>query len=355
MQSNLINRSRFLKSIVLSNFRRSNFPLKLGFIVTYRCNMRCAMCGIWKKPLNKNELTLGEIDNFFKRANKFSWIGITGGESFLRDDLTEIVDRIIFYSDRLCALHFATNGYLTDKIIATRDHISRKHKKINQVYTVSIDGPESLHDEIRGVKGAWKNAIDTFKLLNATKAAKAHTVFTISRHNTGRFEDFFRTLKDVYPQLKFDDIGVNIFQQSSFYYDNQDMEKLDEREIIKEIGKILKMDKEKISLNNFLRRTYLKLYLKYIKTKRSALKCRALSSTCVLDPYGDIFPCSVYDKKLLNIKDLREDFSDIWNSDYIKAVSLRCSNGMCPSCWTPCDAYNAIAGSLVKACLSNCP
>ena len=340
----------FFKSIIVSNFQRLNFPFKLGYIVTYRCNMKCGMCNIWKKPLNEKELTLGEVENFFRRANRFSWVSITGGESFLRKDLPELIDIVLFYCDRLSVLHFATNGQLTEKILDLRDHIRKRRKDLRLLYTVSIDGPESVHDEIRGVDGAWKRAVSTFKFLNRVGAnTKARVNFTLSKYNTGRFEDFFASLRKAYPELRFDDIAVNMFQRSSFYYNNQEIPMPDDDDTIREINKILEMDKEKISLNNFLRRTYLKLYLKHIKTQKCPLECKALSSTCVMDPYGDIFPCSVYNKRLLNIRNLKESFANIWNSDSAKKLSYECSNNICPSCWTPCDANSAIAGSLMKS------
>ena len=342
-------KAHFLKSILLSNIKRLSFPFKLAYAVTYRCNLKCKMCNIWRKSLNDNELNIKEIDGFFKRGNKFSWVGITGGEPFLRTDLPEIIDIIITYCKRLTALHFATNGQLMDKIIDLTHYIHKKNKKLKIVYNLSIDGPPSLHDEIRGAQGVWKKTINTFKCLKDIESVKAQIGYTISPYNIDRFEETFMSLKGVCPDIEFDDITVNIFQKSDFYYENQDIQDLDYDKLENEIRKILRMDNDRFSINNFLRRTYLKLYLKYIKTKKCPLKCQALSSSCFLDPYGDLFPCSVYNKKLLNIKNTKENFSKIWNTDYAKRLSYECSNYICPSCWSPCDANCAIAGSLKRA------
>ena len=343
----------FLKSILLSNFKRLNFPFKLSYAVTYRCNLKCKMCNIWKKSPSDDELTLGEIDNFFKKANKFSWVGIAGGEPFLRTDLTEIIDVVNTYCKRLCVLHFATNGQLTDRIIDLTRYIRKRNKNLKIVYTISIDGPPLLHDEIRGASGAWDKAVRSFKYLNdIDKSVKAHIGFTLSSYNMDKFEDTFISLKEVYPRLKFDDISVNIFQKSSFYYDNQDMRDLDATKVINQIRRILELDKDSLSINSFLKRIYLKFYLRYINTHRCPLKCQALSSTCYLDPYGDLYPCVVYNKKLVNIKNIEGELENIWNRDYTKRLSYECSNYICPSCWTPCDAYSAILGSLKETCLS---
>lgn len=341
----------FLKSIVISNFKRLSFPFKMSYALTYKCNLRCKMCNIWKRQGIDSELGIKEIDNFFKRSSRFFWLGLTGGEPFLRQDLAEIIDIILFYCRNLDALHFSTNGQLKDRISDLARYIRRKNKRLRIVYTISIDGPPSLHDEIRGVEGAWRNAIASFKILKDIKLVKPQFGFTLSSHNIDKFQDTFMSLKDACPLLRFDDMTVNVFQRSSLYYGNTDMDELDGRRLSEEIKKILRIDKEGFSLNNFLRRSYLKLYLKYINTHKCPLRCQAFSSTCFLDPYGNLFPCTVYNKKLINIRDLKQDFTDLWDSDYAKSLSYECSHYMCPSCWSPCDAYSAIAGSLKEAWL----
>lgn len=335
----------FLKSILASNFCRLKFPFKLSYAITYRCNLRCKMCNIWKKPCIP-ELTVEELDNFFKKSNKFSWLAITGGEPFLREELPQIIDLILNRFDRLCAIHFATNGTLTDTIISLTERINKKNKNIKLLFSVSIDGPCALHDNIRGVKGTWEKAINTFKYLRNSTSAQARIGFTLSDFNMDKFKDTFFSIKKVYPNLKFDDIVINIFQKSSFYYENQEAQDLDFQKLSAQIKKILIMDNDVFSVNNFLRRTYLKLYPKHLEIKKCPIKCQALSSTCFLGPYGNLYPCVGYNKALINIKNLSLPFEVLWNSKEAKLLSYECSNDICPSCWNPCDAYSAILGSL---------
>lgn len=346
-----LNSLHFLKSVLISNFTRLNFPLKISFAVTYKCNLRCKMCNIWKKSLPQEEMSVKEIGDFFKNASKFYWIGITGGEPFLRPDLPEITDIILTYSKRLNAIHFATNGQLAGKIVNVVRCIRKKNKKLKIVFTVSVDGPPDLHNEIRGREGAWQNAVNTYLELKHGEGVKAQIGFTLSMHNLGKFEDTFSSLRQLDPSLRFDDINVNIFQKSNFYYENQDMNDCDTTKLANETRKILNLDNDAFSVNNFLRRNYLKLYPKYIRTKKYPVKCQALSSTCFLDPYGNLFPCLAYNRKVMNIKDAREDFGSIWNKNYTRKLRLDVQNNACPSCWSPCDAYSAIGGSLISLLL----
>jgi Fe-coproporphyrin III synthase len=226
-----------------------------------------------------------------------------------------------------------------------------KNKKVKLFFTLSIDGPPALHDQIRGIEGTWFKCINTFKKLRDKRSVQARFGVTLSHNNFDRFHDTFMSLKEVHPLLRFDDITVNVFQKSSFYYNNDNMPELDYPAIIKAIDIILTMDKDPFSINNFLRRTYLRLYKRYAQDKKCPLKCQALSSTCAIDPQGDIYPCGIYAQKAANIREESYDLGKIWSSVHVKNLSIRCAKSKCPSCWTPCDAYSAIAGSLCRPAL----
>ena len=57
--------------------------------VTYRCNSRCIMCDTWKHPSKKEEeIEPRDLETFPEVVR----LNITGGEPFLRDDLSDILD-----------------------------------------------------------------------------------------------------------------------------------------------------------------------------------------------------------------------------------------------------------------------
>ncbi|MBF0531828.1 MAG: radical SAM protein [Candidatus Omnitrophica bacterium] len=341
----------FIGAIIASNFKRLSSPFKLGYAVTYRCNLKCKMCNIWHKDDHSRELSVFDIEKFFLKPHGLHWVGLTGGECFLRADLPEIADVIISNSKQLSAMHIATNGTRTDKIDHFMTEVRKKHRKIKFVFTVSIDGPSDIHNKIRGVEGVWEKALTTFKMLKKMPLVKPQFGFTLSHSNVGQFEDTFHSLKDVYPQLRFDDISVYIFQKSSFYYDNQDMLDLDKNVRIKEINKILALDKEGCTLNNFLRRKFLQMYLTYLQTSQTPIKCQSAASTCYLDPYGTLYPCSVWNRKLFNIKETNLSLKEIWQTNEANNIYKDVLSNKCTGCWTPCDAYSAMGGSLLQTIL----
>ena len=350
----MLRELNYLLKIISSNFWRLTAPHEISYILTYRCNLSCKMCDIWNKKVGQ-ELTVEEIERFLKISNKFSWVGITGGEPFLREDISEVVRIILDNCKELVAIHFATNGTMTEKIIeVVKKALEHQKRKINLLFTLSIDGPEYLHDRIRGRDGVWNKCIETFEKLKEIKFVRPRIGITLSQDNLDKFKETFVSLKKISPLLRFDDITVNIFHRSSFYYNNISMPELISSEVIEAIDTILNMDKDTFTINNFLRRKYLKLYKRYLENQRCPLKCQALSATCVLDPQGDIYPCGIYGIKIANIKEYNYNLKKLWYDSRVKEISMQCSKGICPSCWSPCDAYSAIAGSLFRFNLWKC-
>src|SRR5262245_57799479 len=107
-----------------ANVRRPDHPFKLTFCLTYWCNYRCETCNIWKMQ-PRDELRLDEIRTFFRKSRRFLWVDLTGGEPWLRKDFVDICEAVTSNSPRLVLLHFPTNGYLTDKIVAGTREIAR--------------------------------------------------------------------------------------------------------------------------------------------------------------------------------------------------------------------------------------
>src|SRR6266705_2274807 len=169
------------KNIVRSNFSRLDFPYKLTFCITYWCNYECKTCNIWQRR-PKDELTLDEIRQFFRRSSKFNWIHFTGGEVWLRKDFTQIVETAIRECPNLVMLNFPTNGYFTDRIVEGVKEIT-KMRPPKLLVTVSTDGDEAVNDYVRGKEGGWRRQIETYKQLHALPGVEVVLGMTLSALN----------------------------------------------------------------------------------------------------------------------------------------------------------------------------
>lgn len=343
----MIRQSKFALNLLKSNLGLSRKPYKLNLYLTDICNCRCRTCNIWaKKP--EGELTAEELSEFFRINNYFSWIDITGGEIFLRNDIEEIFYIIVKQSPNLFLLHFPTNGLLTEKIYAAALHIKKVFKG-RLVISISIDGDKSLHDSLRGVSGCWEKAVYTFQKIQPILKEDIYFGFTMSKHNAGKLGETFFALKKEMPDLKFNKIHINLAQNSELYYSNAEKDLLGKREdILNEIRFILSQRKIKMEPFNYLETYFLKLLKKYMETGVYPYKrCAAMDSTITINPKGEVYPCLFFNKKLGSLRETGYRMEEILsNKDTLELK--RDILKYCPNCWTVCEAYPSILSSITR-------
>ncbi len=146
------------------------FPRAMHFISTHRCNARCVMCGIWKETDTREEElspnALGAIldDRLFERME---YVGVSGGEPFLRDDLAEICAVILEKCPTVKRLSLTTNGLLTRRmrtVLPEISHCARSAGALLDV-SVSVHGMGETLAEIYGVAGAFEKIERTIGVL----------------------------------------------------------------------------------------------------------------------------------------------------------------------------------------------
>jgi len=126
-------------------------PLAISWALTFRCNQRCLYCRVCENEvleLNTSEV-FAMIDEFAKLGTK--WISFTGGEPLLRDDLGEIVKYAI---DKGIYVGVNSNGSLVPEKINSLKGVSR--------IKLSLDGPQSINDYIRG-RGSYDKVIEAIE------------------------------------------------------------------------------------------------------------------------------------------------------------------------------------------------
>jgi MoaA/NifB/PqqE/SkfB family radical SAM enzyme len=341
------------RQILISNFRRVNFPYKLNFCLTYKCNSKCLSCDIWKIK-STNELTTNEIRNFFKYSNKFSWIDITGGEVFLRKDIVEIADIILQSCKDLYHLHIPTNSIVTQLTVDKIKQILNLSPKPNKfTITLSIDGPPELHDRVRGAENNWTSVMKAYSELRKyeNKSFKIFFGFTLSQLNSGKFNETVLAVQSEFPEVKYEDFHMNIAHTSDHYYNNGNFNiGLDNNKdrFINEVEEFRLRKKRIFNPINNLENKYLSLAKKYIETGITPIECKSLSSSIFLDPYGNVFPCSIWDKKIGNIRKYEYNLNSLLEEKAIKKIRKTIAEKECPNCWTPCEAYQSILGGLFE-------
>lgn len=340
-----------INNIVLSNFKRLASPFKVTFALTYKCNLKCKICKIWKTA-HKQELHIDEIGKIFKNLNSLSWLDLTGGEITLRHDSIEIIRLIIKSAKRLSLFHISTNGqfpyraYLLAKEILKFD--------ISFIINIGLDGPREINDELRGREGAYLNSIEAFKLIKSLNKGYCYLSCTLSDYNIEYIDDLLAELKKDLPHFSYSNLHFNIFHKSGHYYRNQDMDGLSRLDF-KKVKKYLILSKSGNLIKKFLEDRYMKGLSKYLNADQFSLKCHALRNSCFINPYGEVYPCGMYDRLIGNLREYDYDLNQLWSNPGLLEVRKEIEDRTCSGCWTPCEAYPAILGNLFNGRLWKSP
>jgi Fe-coproporphyrin III synthase len=138
-------------------------PLFVKVKLTWRCNLRCVMCNVWRQR-RKSRLTLPVMQAL---ADELAELGtrkvhLTGGEVLLHPGIFEIITAL---SERGLQVNLTSNGTLLSEENAARLVASGV-----QNVSLSLDGATpAAHDSLRG-KGNWKRTLRGLR--NLRRAAK---------------------------------------------------------------------------------------------------------------------------------------------------------------------------------------
>ena len=159
--------------------------------ITRRCNLKCIHCYAQAKDQSfDNELTTEEGKNLIDDLSQYKVpvLLLSGGEPTIRKDLPELAAYAIEKGMRAV---ISTNGTLITQQMA------RVLKDIGLSYVgISLDGMEKIHDRFRGVKGAFRAALEGIK--NCQDAGiKVGLRFTINKFNVDEIENIFNLLEDM--------------------------------------------------------------------------------------------------------------------------------------------------------------
>ncbi|MBN2121329.1 MAG: radical SAM protein [Candidatus Omnitrophica bacterium] len=152
-------KTRFVLKAGLARLKHifgKNTPLRVLHRVTSRCNLRCSFCDHELHESKGKELSTEEIKecmNQFARLGAIAW-GITGGEPFLRKDISQIIR----HSKQL---GFLTN-IITNGTLATESQIAEVSSSLDYLVT-SLEGPKEITDKIRG-QGVFDKVVHTIEV-----------------------------------------------------------------------------------------------------------------------------------------------------------------------------------------------
>jgi MoaA/NifB/PqqE/SkfB family radical SAM enzyme len=164
-------------SYVLENITPINKLRRVILSVTYDCNSKCKTCFIWKEK-RPNELSLEDFRNLANKEEfkQVRFLTLTGGETFLRMDIDEIVN---IFKKANPKLHITL---LSNALMPELMYKKVKNMPKDVAINLSLNGNEETHDDVRGVKGNFKTLIRTIEYMKKLNR-RTSLIFTVSKEN----------------------------------------------------------------------------------------------------------------------------------------------------------------------------
>jgi MoaA/NifB/PqqE/SkfB family radical SAM enzyme len=174
-----------------------DFPQSVSFTITNACNLRCRMCGQWSeegymRPTRRSDrgsrrahqtAEMG-LDDWKRLTDELAAHGIPGvllrgGEVFLFPGIIQLLE---YLRSKEILVSIDTNGTQLERYAADLVRIGNLH------LTVSVDGPEEIHDSVRGVKGTFRRVREGLARIaeaerKSGKALSKSITFTISPYS----------------------------------------------------------------------------------------------------------------------------------------------------------------------------
>jgi hypothetical protein len=246
----------------------------------------------------------------------------------------------------------------------------RQTVRARLVVSVSIDGPPELNDRLRGVRQDFAHAIDTFAAVRVeTGAGNTFVGMTLHGHKAscGRttaelVQDTFAAINGALTQrrqapIEWATLHLNIPHFSQHYFGNRASEAKDgfggsvhRAEIAAALDAAAAKSRAGSSFTmRAIERVYRAEAQRYLATGRTGIACSALLSVAYLSEKGEVYPCTIWDKPLGNVRTTGYALMPIIEEARRAGVRRAVATGRCPNCWTPCEAYPSILASPFKS------
>ncbi len=153
-----------------------------------RCNARCVMCDIWRANENKVELSREDLA---PHVADFARLGVqrivfTGGEALMHSNLFALCELLAEIGAKMTLL---STGLTLEK---NAGQVARWFDEV----TISLDGPPSIHDEIRNVPRAYEKLAAGARAVKSAGVPRVTGRCVVQRHNFRFLEETIDAARD---------------------------------------------------------------------------------------------------------------------------------------------------------------
>jgi len=305
----------------------------LVLFVTNRCNLRCAMCGVWEHGRRvgydangkREVLSAAEWAGVLRSARKLrtSLVTLCGGEPLMRRDIFEIIRSA---REEGISVHLCSNAALLNA-----EDVDKLRRSGLSSISLSLESTErEISDALRG-PGCHDSVLEAIRMFRErAPGIQIGINATITAMN---FRDIWRMVPFAeelgVQQIKFGPIHTNLLHKDKRWSEVEGL--LFKPEHLPELKREIRKLRKAISHSRL--RTTSRAFLKGIpalyEASRRDFRCFAGYAICAVDPYGMVSPCCDMDStECVRNRPLDE----VWRSEAFHA--LRRKVHRCTSrCW----------------------
>lgn len=343
----MINRTLEIGKKVIS---KNGLPAHIVLFITNRCNMECNHCFLVESgelnDLSREQiLSLKNIEKLVASNPRLLALSITGGEPFLRKDLSDII-KIFTSSGYLRSINIVSNGYQTIKIVNGIKKILNENKMIDIFLSISLDGDSETHNKIRKQKNAYSNALKTIKELSEISKNNNRLSIGINSTYIGSNYASICLLYEELINVEVNYVSLNLVRGVSWHSRPSGININEYKHLCTLKEKLVKSKEKTSSFMNTLMTSKGKLMTKIIadtvQKDRSVNNCYAGSLFGVIKDNGDVFACEQLAKPIGNLSKVDYDLSKIWFSDEAKKQKSSIRNHECHctyECVSSCNIF----------------
>ncbi len=310
---------------------------ELAVELTVYCNLKCKMCSVWE--LKQHGVPFDLAKKMLRQARDLGAHMFTpcGAESFMRKDFLDLVE----YAHEI---GYRTQDIVTNGTMITAEHLDRLEKCPSVYLHISIDGPQELHDDLRG-EGNYQKSVDT-----ARECVRRGIRIGLSGVLMRDTIDRAFHLIDLAAELRIPEVSFQPFQEE-ISGPNKDIPRFS----------LLRTPKEKIAhqlaaLTAYAKTKGVTIFTEsmfgvvpdYLATGKRPIPpggCFLPSKFLLVDFRGDVYPCFFMrtdDDRMGNV--YKDEITDLWHAPHHDRLQVLALAEQCPGCLAACSDVDSFVG-----------
>ncbi len=117
----------------------------------------------------------------------------------------------------LLIINFTSNGLNGERLKIVAQELNHSFSGIIGI-NISIDGPEEIHQKLRGGTASYQKAIETLRMIRTFKRIRSHASMTIFNKNKSLIKATYEQIKVNIADFKKNDLQINYSFESDHFY-----------------------------------------------------------------------------------------------------------------------------------------